>query len=474
MAKPAGQPRVRRVQCKYPQCGREEKRDQHCIFHLQDKTKEEAVEFYRELAQHKKRSEEAPSVPGVDFGGFFFPEPICDFKNEHFKKEAWFRNATFDGEALFYGATFSRGASFHEATFIGDASFQNVTFTGMASFHAATFTGKAWFDSAKFSEIALFDSARFSEIALFGGATFPGIASFQDATFGRDAWFSGATFKNAFFKRTLFLGTAALEARFDRIAVFERVVFQRDTIESSDLTMATQNSTRLPVASFDGAYVSEGAEVRFIQQREYRADLDVERNFGIDRVSFLNVDLERFNFQEVEWGRLHGRRAVIEEALMGRPPFEHVTPEQVRQIYARLRANQEKAFRYAEAGDFFIGEMDMRRRWLRDRGSGAFPERFLLWLFSGLSKYGESLTRPALATVIVIMGLAGLRLVLGEPSEWRFCQPLSVEESLIRSVASFFQLRSTTIWTDILERLVSIPILGVLFIALRRKLERRS
>ena len=76
--------------------------------------------------------------------------------------------------------------------------------------------------------------------------------------------------------------------------------------------------------------------------------------------------------------------------------------------------------------------------------------------------------------VIVVLGLAGLRLVVGEPSEWRLCQPLSVEESLVRSLASFFQLRSTTLWTDILERLVSIPILGVLFIALRRKLERRS
>lgn len=484
------------MQCKYPGCGREEKRDQCCIFHLRNKTAEEAAEFYRELVQYKKRKEEDPSARCVDLEGFFFPGHECIFRDEHFKKDALFDDATFGGDVSFDSATFDKEASFAGAMFSGRASFVGATFSGGAWFDDTIFSGYAFFNSVLFSTDATFDSATFTREALFLGAAFDGDASFRDATFGGDAFFEHATFsrhasfvdvtfgkdamffdvtfKNLLFHKAVLLGNVRLGARFDGIAVFEKVVFQRDTIESSDLATATRGNIGLSVTSFDGAYVSEGAEVRFIQQREYNASLDVERNLGIDRVSFLNVDLERFNFQQVEWGTLHGRRAVIEEVLMGRPPFEDVTPEQVRQICARLRANQEKALRYAEAGDFFIGEMDMRRRWLRERGWRAFPERFLLSLFSGLSRYGESISRPALATVIIVFVLVGLRLVLREPSEWHPYQPLSVEESLVRSVASFFQLRTTTLWTDILERLVSIPILGVLFIALRRKLERRS
>jgi hypothetical protein len=550
---------VRLVQCNYPHCGREEKRDQRCIFHLQNKTAEEVEEFYAELAQHKKKSEEDPSVKEMNFQGFFFPQ--YKFQHGHFGKTAIFNGAIFSGSASFDDVTFSGFASFDDVTFSEDADFMGAKFNSLASFTNAIFSENAWFGQAKFgSDVAFFgakfgalawfgdaafsryaffqhavfggetsfngatfghtawfadaafgrktsfNGVRFSDYAFFLGAAFSGQASFSDAAFGNmvafngaafsgqvsfedvkfgpdtsfadakfgsDVSFADAKFKNVFFRKTKLCGNANLEAEFYGLAVFERVIFQRDTIESSDLAPATRGNIDLPVTSFDGAYVSERAEIRFIQHREYNADLDVERNFGVDRVSFLNVNLERFNFQQVEWGTFHGRRAVVEEVLMGRPPFEDVTPEQVRQLCGRLRANQEKAFRYAEAGDFFIGEMDMRRRWLQDKGWRALPERLLLWLFSGLSRYGESISRPILAGLIIVFGLAALRLVLREPSEWQLYQSLSIEESLVRSLASFFQLRSTTLWTDVLERIVSIPILGVLFIALRRKLERR-
>ena len=300
---------VIRVHCRYPDCGREEKRDQQCIFHFQNKTEQEAAEFWSELAQHKKRSEEDPSVEIVDFEGFCYPQG-CDFRKEHFRKQASFANAAFRGEAWFVGATFSGDAYFSEATFSGDAVFIDVTFSEGAYFVGATFSGSA-----------TFVHGAFTGDAYFGGAKLKGLTSFVDASFSGEVLFGGATFKNAFFEKAVFRGSLDLGARFDGIAVFERVIFQRDTIESGDLEAATKGNIHLPVTSFGGAYVSEGAEVRFIQQREYRSDLGVERNLGIDRVSFLHVDLERFNFQQVEWGRLHGRRAVVEEALMGKPPL---------------------------------------------------------------------------------------------------------------------------------------------------------
>jgi len=475
------------LKCEYPDCERDEKRDGRCIFHLPDKSTEEAEEFRRELFAYKTKAEEDPAIPAINFIGFVFPRPLFSFENTEFKKATLFDNAIFEGEAPFDGVTFSEDTWFEEARFSGIASFYRATFDGVASFGRAKFSEMALFESAKFSKDAKFGGATFSGMALFGGATFSENAVFGTAIFRESAtfWraifsglaiFGGATFRNVSFHEAVFVGFADLGARFEGTAVFERVVFQRDTIESSNFVelMEPQPIPNVRITAFHDASVGKEGEVRFIQPREYDARLGIERNFGIDRVSFLNVDLERFNFQEVEWGILRGRRAVIEEAMMGRPPFETVTPEKVRQVYGRLRANQEKAFRYAEGGDFFIGEMEMRRCWLRGRGWRGLAERFLLWVFSGLSRYGESISRPALATLIVVLGFAGLRPLLNEPSELYPLQPLSLQESLIRSLAAFFQMRSPNLPTDIVERLLSIPILATLFIALRRKLERRS
>jgi uncharacterized protein YjbI with pentapeptide repeats len=375
-----------------------------------------------------------------------------------------FIRATFNGSAWFPGVTFSEGTNFY-----------NTTFNKYASFLGAGFGRGAEFEQVIFNEDAVFLGTRFIGIARFRSAEFNGTADFVGAEFHTDAEFGEATFsRNVYFQGALFMGSLFMRARFEGLAVFDRTVFQRDTTRSSNLAQLVDRETNpeIPVTRFDGAIVGQNAEVRFIQPREQKEGK--MRNFAIDRVSFLNVDLERFNFQDVEWGTYEGRRVVIEEVLMGKPPFEDVTPEKVRQIYARIRTNQEKALRYAEAGDFFVGEMEVRRKALEDRGSRVWPERFALWVFKWLSYYGESIFRPSSAALTAIVFFMGLRLVLNEPSEICVTEPVSWQESTWRSLAAFFQLRSSNLWTDIAERLISIPILGTLFIALKRRLERRS
>jgi len=455
-------------------CRRAVARDDRCIFHLDNKTSVEADQFCRAFSEELQRFEKAEE-PIIDFRGFVFPVDL-QLKDHVFEKRLFLSGATFLRRAQFAGATFSDGAFFNDALFSELAGFSGATFSKEAIFCEAIILGHAAFHDVQFRGFTNFSEVKFKGYAAFDKAEFLGDAEFHYATFSDDVLFDGARFGRVAFRDTKFHGNLRVGARFDGSAVFERALFQRDTIESSDLSFLLEQDPyqNMSVTSFSGATVGPSGDVLFIQPREYNSRLGVEMNHAIDRVSFLNADLVGFNFQEVEWGRYHGRRAVVDEVLMSITPFENVTPEQVRQICARLRANEEKAFRYAEAGDFFIGEMDMRRRWLRGKGWRAIPERLLLWIFSGLSRYGESISRPALAAFILIFSLAGLRLGLHESSEWQFCQPLSFQESLTRSVASFFQLRSTALWTDTLERLLSIPILGVLFIALRRKLERRS
>jgi len=571
------------------ECGREVARGARCIFHLKEKTDEEAQQFDRGFLVELERLEKSEE-PVIDLTGFVFPGEL-DMRRRTFSKLVIFEKATFSGsaslsavtfrrgarfsravfsgeasfaystflsEARFDGATFSGDAGFDWATFSGEARFDGAAFSGGAGFHevtfsrlarfdgskfltlsgnapffgatfgvmqghawfcGATFSGGAWFGGATFSREARFDRVTFSGRAWFDdvtfsydawfpGATFSDGASFNGATFSRAAWFPGSTFSRytsfngaaflrdagfddvtfatVIFTETTFAGRLFMGARFDGPAVFQRVLFQRDTIESSDLRtlLRLRPVQNVPLTIFSGASVGSNGEVRFIQPREYNAHLRVERNFAIDHVSFLNADLSRFNFQDVEWGRYHNRRAVIEEALMGRPPFQDVTPQQVRQVCARVRDNLERALRYPEAGDFFIGEMEMKRVSLAyDRPGDSRSRRTLNWLgrnvstialYKLLSMYGESWKLIAvwiLASLFVLFpgGRTLASLISGSLCPNQLWNAYYV--NFMRNVFVFFQLRSEDLF-DVLERMWSGLLLGLTLVALRRQLER--
>ena len=453
-------------------CGRRVARGSRCIFHLEKKTDKEAHQFYRVFRREFERLEKSEAV--IDLTGFVFPGHL-EMRDRVFPKPIAFNRATFSGNVLF-----------HRARFSGQAWFDNATFSGQAVFRGATFGGDAWFRDAKFSDHAGFHGAKFSGWAGFDRATFSGDAAFDGATFSDDALFDRAMFRTVVFRGTIFRGNLHLGARFDGPALFERVLFQRDTIEPSDLSGLSKPNPvqKVPVTSFSGATVESNGEVRFIQPREYNARLKVERNFAIDRVSFLNADLSRFNFQDVEWGRYHNRRAVVEEALMGRPPFQDVTPQQVRQVCARVRDNLERALRYPEAGDFFIGEMEMKRVALAyDRPGDSRSRRTLNWLrrnvstialYKLFSMYGESWRRIAvwiLASLFVLFpGYRTLASLIGGslcPNQfWN-----AYYMNFTRNVFVFFQLRSEDL-IDVIERMWSGLLLGLTLVALRRQLER--
>jgi len=315
----------------------------------------------------------------------------------------------------------------------------------------------------------------------FHGATFKGDASFDNAIFRGDAVFWKAKFADVGFHDTLFLARVDLGARFNGIAIFERTLFQRDTIESENLAYLTSSTplatnsrpiVRVSFTTFDGAKVGSEGEIRFLKQTKFTRN-EVAINRCIDRVSFLNADLERFNFQDVDWGTYEGRKAIIEEVLMGKEgPFRNITPQQVRRTYAGLRRNQEMARRYAEAGDFFVGEMEMRRLELQGGRKhlpplDRLPEWLILGFYRHLAMYGESILLPVYWAVIGILSF-GLARVISTSGYG----PEGVGGALMDSLMAFFQMRSEP-GIDVIERLVAVPILGSLFIAMSRKFKRR-
>jgi len=89
-----------------------------------------------------------------------------------------------------------------------------------------------------------------------------------------------------------------------------------------------------------------------------------------------------------------------------------------------------------------------------------------------LCLYGESYTRTIVWILVTIPLFALVRPLLFEASSL-VLNVNSFMDSLKISTAAFFQLYYDNDWLTIIERLLSISILGSFYIALRRKLERR-
>ncbi len=333
-----------------------------CICHSGD-TNKDAEAIQREINAMLARKD-------YDFTGFVFPEGIS-FRDARFEGDAYFYRATFQGEASFVRATFQDEADFVAATFQGEASFYEATFQGYAHFVGARFQDKAAF-RATFQGPASFLAATFQGEADFVAATFQGEAGFHAATFGGEANFGWATFQG--------------EASFGW-ATFE-----------GEVRFRGEGEVRL---------FSSEAEADFRNARFGQPEKVVFQHVFLGRARFLDTDVRRVDFTDVQWATRRGGHCAV---------WDELAPEDVEKDYAligklyrQLKHNYEEQRDPITAGDFHIGEMQMRRlsnppkNWL-----WRFLKRNLsfLALYRWISGYGEDYVRPLAWIVGVILVFA--------------------------------------------------------------------
>ncbi len=422
-------------------CGRPIYREEKCIFHLPNKDKKEKEIFEKEFCKEFDRMEKSNSILELNFDNFIFQDYIC-FKNHTFNKPLSLSCAEFSKCADFTEAKFKYRADFSSAKFNGRADFTNAQFNDVADFNVAIFNDNADFMVAEFKNEAIFESAEFNKIALF-----------TQAQFNNEAGFSYVQFNDeAIFRWTQFNG----EANFFDSEFRGKVLF------GSEFTPILNN--KYPI-NFQYCKFYKPQDVRF-------------QYFNLSNVSFLYTDVTEVEFINEVWGKkkgkIKGRIIVVDESRIMKD--ENITYDAVAQLYRRLRRNYEDNYRFAEAGDFFIGEMEMRRLDVTARFKNENIRKIELWLnrnvfsllgiYKFFSLYGESYIRPAICAFIVII-LYPLLI------HWHNASPINFEDFLsidiIRSLASFFQMDSTYIP----ERIIGIPILALLLIALKRKFERK-
>jgi uncharacterized protein YjbI with pentapeptide repeats len=432
--------------------------------------------------------------------GYYLPSVRI---NEVFTKPVYFSKCIFSGSTDFDGAEFSGGeTSFIGTEFSGGGTyFSEAKFSGGGtSFSGAKFSGSTTFSRAKFSgTYTSFRNAEFSGGGTYfigtefsgGGTYFSGAKFSGGGTSFHGAKFSGmdTSFRNAEFSGG---GTSFDEAEFSEQASFswtdfkEEVTFDKTFFPPSEADIDSEETSAKPTQEqyktipikFD--YCKFRKTVQFIGKSEKKEPLQL----GL--VSFKGVDLSNVEFHNVKWQEIKEpifitRNVIVDEKML----YKNGNYEEVSKIYNQLRKNYESKLLFNEASNFFIGEMEAIRKSLLHGSARQKLSSIPYSLYKGLAMYGESYFLPLIIwTPAIILGFFALRFCLGicsvQPDHVAILPvqpvhpvPCSPWEKIVDSFAAYFQFpRSSTNIYDTVERIVSIPILGTAFIAVRRKFER--
>jgi len=374
-------------------------------------------------------------------------ERLADAKLERFLKEIEEGQTNFEG-CILPGVDLSektlKGFNFEDRKFEGVVDFTDSIFGGEVSFKNCIFTDEVYFENTEFREKVSFEDAKFKEYANFIGATFNKEADFKLAIFN-DVSFYDAKFKDvALFNEAEFNGFVRFEGGNDNPVFYSEVEFNDVSFKKPD-------------------------EVEFIK-------------VDLSKASFINANIEDVRFIDVKWegkGRIFRRKAIYDEILIDKGEFEDY--ELVADVYRRLRASYEKRLQYPYAGDFYIGEMEMKRKNAKFRGKPVKNRffRFILQNFSltafykYFSLYGENYWLPLIWVLSTIVFFGYVFKLIGIHNPW------------VASMLTFFQmppkyieaqLESNLLLSTVVisERLAGVLFMALFVLALRRKFKKTS
>ena len=209
-------------------------------------------------------------------------------------------------------------------------------------------------------------------------------------------------------------------------------------------------------------------------------------------MSFAHTDISRINIHSDAkfWSPDDKPFTISEERLMDQnikdkkkmDKKNYISYRDIITIYRNLRENYEYNLRYEEAGQFFIREMELKRRYKENEQSieinNVIKRNFMpIGIYYNLCRYGESIRRPLgwLFLLIFISSLSWYIYVQYFDNELCTCNNVEdiVWYGINRTFLDIFQINNNNIWIDFIIRASSVLILGTLTVAIKRKFERR-
>ncbi len=322
---------------------------------------------------------------------------------------------------------YNSNAYFKDATFSGDVSFMDANFSSNADFKDATFSGKTYFENATFKGNAYFNGVTFSDEAGFFRTTFGGEVNFNQARFQKSVRFFGKE-ENKIFNSNYF--------------------------------------TKFTLSNFESPENAEFVDVN-LSKALFRHCKNLDRVGRFEKVKWSSKSFDIFGF------KLFGRNAVGDEIKMDEANEEDKPYEYIAEIYRKLRLNYERNLRFAEAGDFYIGEMEMRRKGNVKIFNLIARNFSLTTVYKYFSYYGESYLLPLVWIFFAIVFFSFLLSTDFLTSTQIFLQfpPADLNEK-IKDFSISINFRINSGWFVLFERIFGILFIALFVLALRRKFKK--
>jgi uncharacterized protein YjbI with pentapeptide repeats len=445
-------------------CGRKAYKNGLCIFHAEEK---DPLLFKEEL---DKELEEMRKYGNFNFTGFVFPN--IDFSGKNFDYPTFFIAATFKEKVIFDSATFNSRVFFDGAVFHQEAGFLGTKFRQ-----------DAWFRGTQFQKDAYFEGALFNRVVTFLGASFLGNAEFSSSVFRSSAWFSLAKINGiADFMFSIFYGRAYfMDCSFKKYAdlsfstFHEQVFFKTSKYESGYLVFLSTIFKNPRITRIIGYPLSRISFMATDIEGILLVPAPVGNQEILDEIILKELDQKRINDSGEE-------NSIIQlKAMLG----PYITRETLQLEYKLVRKCLEENRMFTEAADLFVKEMRLARERLP---KSKYFERLAHYIYEFLSRYGESIDRLIKLALSFVFLMPLPLLLLYNPGVHMlqqispFGMLLKYLENLEAVAAVFMQIRSfkdfrflenAHVIIEILIRIFAIIIFGNLFVAVRRRLERR-
>ncbi|HEY9386209.1 MAG TPA: pentapeptide repeat-containing protein [Nitrososphaeraceae archaeon] len=447
----------------------------------------------------------------VNFSKALFSDEVI-LVGTKFHGEAYFSETKFFGGANFSGAIFSHYTSFFGAMFSGGAYFNGTNFSEV-NFHGSRFYSEAHFPKAIFSKETEFIEARFSKEAYFYEVKFYAKVDFTAARFSHEAYFSGEFNDKAKINYVIFekgeqilfdvedlSKVSFLNTDITRVKFGEKVQWSKEDnkyvmIDEKEL----ENFFERSIYWFSWDDVPGKDEHKFITHLKELLNLNLNGNgdleiikssynticisSGNDLVSIkLNKDLTKatlsYNDSALQFfvKRYKNMQYVS--------TFPVISLASVKALYRNLRENTEYRMRYDEASEFFIREMELKRKYRECRSgddltvvtNGLIRRNLsLTGLYYNLFKYGEDLKRPALILLLPLFIVStSYWIAIDSPLSFSYGGLINILNATERTMLNILQVeRKDPQLVDNMIRAISLGILGMLLIPLRRRFERK-
>ncbi len=382
----------------------------------------------------------------IDFAFAEFKEKI-DFSKIHFEQKMSFYNTIFNESASFTFSLFKEPVYFSFSKFLSTSnSFQYANFEALVDFAQSTMRNIK-FKEATFTNVC-FTESRFYDDVSFWNVTFLNNAIFKDSIFCDPVDFSESQFKSF----TEFEGVT-----FINNANFSKVSFKNQIKFNGNLS-----------------------NVSFL-------DTDIKKVIFGNKTSWEKLDLTNKNEKST---RKNIDFKIYDEKLLEKSDETQINLESVKNVYRDLRDNFDQNLRYDIAGEFFVREMELTRKYQDKHQGNRFitTKKFLLkrvifsfyWWYNIIGQYGQSYYRPIISAVPIIT--LGTCILLNESMEKGVVISMNVlydgslQNAFARSLSAFIPFLSftkTLTSTDYMLRLLLLPISITFFVSLKRKMERK-